>query len=142
VKRYSKLKGYKYLLRDEVVFRTEISGKEYVNQFIALHEDGRLVISPGYAWDGPSGPTIDTPNFMAGSLAHDALYQLIRKGKLPYNAKEQADTELYKICIACGMSRIRATWVYWGVRMFGKWSAKLGLQERERVYRLVTPQEE
>ena len=28
----------------------------------------------GYAWDGPSGPTIDTPDAMPASLVHDGLY--------------------------------------------------------------------
>ena len=50
--------------------------------WVSIQPDGRLVIQKGYAWDGPSGPTIDTENFMRGSLVHDALYQLFREGKL------------------------------------------------------------
>jgi len=42
-----------------------------------------IELSPGYAWDGPSGPMPDWKRFMVPSLEHDALYQLIRNGTLP-----------------------------------------------------------
>jgi hypothetical protein len=63
-------------------------------------------ISKGYAWDGPSGPTIDTGNFMRGSLIHDALYQLMRTGNLPTSFRERADLLLRKTCIDDGMRRV------------------------------------
>lgn len=71
--------------------------------------------TPGTA---PSGPTIDTKSFMRGSLIHDALYELIRKGLI--NNKEEADKLLYNICIEDGMWSLRAKWVYVGVHYFGK----------------------
>ena len=40
-----------------------------------------LYISKGYSWDGPSGPAIDTPDWIKASLVHDALYQLIRENR-------------------------------------------------------------
>jgi hypothetical protein len=45
--------------------------------------------SKGYAWNGPSGPTLDTRNFMRGSLVHDALYQLMREGRMDNGLRRQ-----------------------------------------------------
>lgn len=78
-----------------------------------------LDVLEGYCWDGPSGPTIDTQNFMRGSLVHDCLYQLIREGYITPSYRKTADTLLRKICREDGMSWIRGVWVYLGVRIFG-----------------------
>lgn len=83
-----------------------------------LDPQGNIRISAGYAWDGPSGPTVDTPDFMRGSLVHDVLYQLMRHELLPHSAKDLADRELRRLCLEDGMSRFRAWYVYWGVRLF------------------------
>jgi len=85
--------------------------------------EGLLTISSGFCWDGPSGPTIDTDTFMLGALAHDALYYLIREGKLPMSYRKLADKELFLLCRARGMSAFRASYVYQAVRLFGRSSA-------------------
>jgi len=64
-------------------------------------------------------PTIDTKTFMAGSLAHDALYQLIREGILPPFHRHRADIILRDMCLKDGMSKLRAWYVYRAVRAFG-----------------------
>lgn len=91
-----------------------------VPDFVTLKKNGILEIYKGYAWDGPSGPTIDTKDFMRGSLVHDALYQLIREEKIERRFKEDADKILQKICREDGMNKFRAWYVYWAVRLFGK----------------------
>jgi len=53
-----------------------------LHPYLKLDGDGQFEFSKGYAWDGPSGSTVDTLNFMRGSLVHDALYQLIRMEKI------------------------------------------------------------
>jgi len=114
-------KGYKYQLYED--YSTEISikpGNDIDSDYIALSGEGLILIKKGYAWDGPSGPTIDTPNFMRGSLVHDALYQLMREQKLVKEAcRKQADQILQKICEEDGMSSARSLWVYLGVRVGG-----------------------
>ena len=90
--------------------------------YIALDPLGRLTVRRGYAWDGPSGPTIDTKTFMRGSLIHDALYQLIRWGLLPPETKKDADMELKKACIEDGMCRIRAWYVHWSVKRLASYA--------------------
>lgn len=117
--------GYKYQLAESYTVRTKIKIEAPIfHDFIQLKEDGTLTIGLGYAWDGPSGPTIDTKNFMRGSLIHDALYQLMREKVLDCGWREIVDQELRRVCREDGMSWIRAWWVYKGVRFGGEGSAK------------------
>lgn len=113
-------KGYKYQLAESYSQITNLyPGSLIHTEYIQLTLSGVLTIKEGYAWDGPSGPTIDTKNFMRGSLVHDALYQLIRLGYLPPHAKEDADNLLYSMCLEDGMSTIRASWVRLCVQVGG-----------------------
>lgn len=105
-------KGYKYQLAEDEVLQTRIRITEGINtQFILLDVTGKLTILSGYSWDGPSGPTIDTPSSMRGSLIHDALYQLIRQGHLPKSIRNEADEIIYQCIIADGMWKWRA-WLW------------------------------
>ncbi len=117
--------GYKYQLKQ--AYRVQIGirpNPPIVTEYIQLDSAGNLQLREGYAWDGPSGPTIDTLDFMRGSLVHDALYQLMRDNKLDHDTyRETADRILQSICREDGMSALRAWWVYQGVRLFGKPSA-------------------
>lgn len=116
-------KGYKYQLTQEYSIFIPIKPSSDItspSDFIVLRSDGFLTIRKGYAWDGPSGPTFDTRNFMRGSLVHDALYQLMREGSLDNNAyREPADRLLQSMCEEDGMSSLRAWWVYKGLRIGG-----------------------
>ena len=113
--------GYKYQLKQDYALSVPLKpAARFDSDFLLLETDGRLLIKQGYAWDGPSGPTIDTLNFMRGSLVHDALYQLMREDCLDHiQDRAVADQLLRAICIADGMWRLRAWWVYQGVRWFG-----------------------
>lgn len=111
--------GYKYQLCETYQGMTGIEGHTVLTEWIDLDPIGQITIRKGYAWDGPSGPTFDTPAFMRGSLVHDALYQLLEEGLLNPELRIKADEALRRICIEDGMSRIRAWWVYRAVRGFG-----------------------
>jgi hypothetical protein len=113
--------GYKYQLAEEYsVTVSVIPDQSIVTDFVDLGADGILVIKKGYAWDGPSGPTFDTSNFMRGSLIHDALYQLMRMERLSKDQwRAEADRELKRFCLEDGMWKIRAWWVHRGVRLGG-----------------------
>lgn len=116
--------GYKYQLAATYEVGIEIRPALAIHaEFVALEPDGLLTIGRGYSWDGPSGPAIDTKNFMRGSLVHDALYQLLREGLLEPALREAADRILQRMCIEDGMSKLRAWWVYTGVRFGGGLSA-------------------
>lgn len=117
--------GYKYQLAEPYMVQTAIRPKEHIgHDFIVLTVDGLLMVNKGYAWDGASGPAINTLNFRRGSLVHDCFYQLMREKLLDCGWRETADSELRRICQEDGMSWLRAWWVYKAVRMGGEGSAK------------------
>lgn len=114
--------GYKYQLTEEYTDRISVKPENDIVDFeyIRFTIDGTIAIKKGYAWDGPSGPAVDTLNFMRGSLVHDALYQLMREEKLDRVIyKEGADKLLQRMCVEDGMSSIRAWWVYQGISLGG-----------------------
>lgn len=124
-------KGYKYQLKE--TYHVLIDIKEQHDMaallgdkhctLIDLCSSGKLSIKRGYAWDGPSGPTLDTKSFMRGSLVHDALYQLMRERGLNQSYRKYADELLKEMCVEDGMSKIRAWLVYCAVRFAGAPSA-------------------
>ncbi len=130
---YRKLKRYKYQLTEPYELTIGIKGYPVDTRFIHLNDNGWLRISERYAWDGPSGPTIDTLDFMRGSLVHDALYQLIRIGKIPPRYKAYADLLLKKICLEDGMPNFRANYVYLAVKLFGWSSAIPGSEKPDKI---------
>lgn len=122
---YKKRKTYKYNLHANESYDTKIKvGIAQTKGILTITKTGKLTIKKGYAWDGPSGPTFDTKNFMRGSLIHDALYQLMREQVIPQDMRIKADEILREICLEDGMSEIRAWWVYQAVRTGGASSAK------------------
>ena len=117
--------GYKYQLEKDYDIKTTFYPDNNISlDYISLSKDGNLVIKKGYAWDGPSGPTIDTKTFMRGSLVHDAIYQLFRLRKIEKDKfRDKADRLLKELCKEDGMSSIRAWWVYNAVKLFAGSSA-------------------
>lgn len=123
--KFIKDKKYKYKLLEMEIFmilKPKLLKPIKEKYFIFNENTLKLKILKGYCWDGPSGPAIDTKDFMRGSLVHDCLYQLIRDGYITSSYRKTADTLLKKICREDGMSLIRSIWVYLGVRIFG-WRA-------------------
>jgi hypothetical protein len=95
--------GYKYQLDEGYKVEINIIPDNDIgadkSHYIQLDTPGHLAVTKGYAWDGPSGPTFGTENFMRGSLVHDALYQLMRQGHLdPDKYRETADDLLRTMC--------------------------------------------
>ena len=130
---YRKLRPYKYQLMETYIHDVKIAGHPVDTSYLKLTAQGLLEIKKSYAWDGPSGPTIDTLNFMRGSLVHDALYQLIRMEHIPAEYRDHADRLLQEICKEDGMSRFRAWYVYQSVRRFGGASARPGHEKPEVI---------
>ena len=95
------------------------------NPMFTLDKNGWLIVRRGYAWDGPSGPTIDTKTFMRASVVHDVFYQLLREGKLPPSRRKQADQELVRFAKMDGMNPVRRFYAYWSLRAFAGGAAKL-----------------
>ena len=131
---YRDISRYKYMVAEPYVHRTDILGCACSTEFITLMDDGLLVVSPGYLWDGPSGPTIDSDCGMRGSLVHDCLYELMRRSLLESTWREYADRLLRETCIEDGMSEARANIWYASVRSFAAKCAKFGTQPEDIVY--------
>jgi hypothetical protein len=118
--------GYKYSLWNTYSCKTNITGYTVSHRLFSLTSDGQITINEDYPWDGPSGPTVDTPSFMRGSLVHDALYEMLRLGLLPHDpCFHLANLELKKICLEDGMWPWRADYVFKAVEEFGNASAAL-----------------
>ena len=136
---YRELHRYKYQLMDDYTIQIDIKPKENIElKFLALSSEGLLTIKKFYAWDGPSGPTIDSRNFMRGSLVHDALYQLMRLRALDHKTyRRRADEILKEICLEDGMCSFRAWYVYQGVHIFAGGAAQP--QEESEVEVICVP---
>lgn len=132
--RYRALNAYKYGLLETYSAYVGILpfGPSIYTDYLELTREGVLKIRAGYHWDGPSGPAIDSKGFMRGSLVHDALYQMVRRGLLPKDRRLAIDALLKRYCIEDGMHPIRAAWVYASVRSFG-WLACRPRDDRETV---------
>jgi hypothetical protein len=104
--------GYKYQLAVDYTLNVGVYPVNDVKtDFIELTSHGLLTIRAGYAWDGASGPTVDTKSSMRGSLVHDALYQLMRMNLLEHSWRGKADDVLFALCLEDGMFRWRA-WLW------------------------------
>lgn len=139
--------GYKYQLAED--FEVEVSwhlkppNGDIRTEFVSLIKREKfhggyeiiLRIKAGYAWDGPSGPMLDTPTAMTGSIIHDALYQLIREGHLPNEddiTRHAADAEIRKYCKKVGMEWWRRWYMYRALR---RWAAYAADPENKREVR-------
>jgi len=129
---YRNLKKYKYQLTENysIKLKNIYPVIHITTAFIRMKPlrmiktNSLLEISKYYAWDGPSGLTIDTENFMEGSLVHDVLYQLMREKHLNYKWRKRSDQILREICRKNGMGAFRAWYVYQSVRVFAGSCAK------------------
>ena len=112
--------GYKYQLAEEYRVQTGIKPtSEKRVGFLLLAPSGILHISAGYAWDGGSGPTLDTKSTMRAGLVHDALYQLIRADLLSQSRRKDVDKVFHGVLREDGMWKPRAWYYYQAVRKFG-----------------------
>jgi len=113
---------YKYQLASD--YRIKISIRptdDIVTDFVELSTEGALRLMSGYAWDGPSGPVVDTKENMRASLVHDALYQLMRNEELNTRTyRKKADKIFREICKKDGVSSFKANVFYKALRRYGK----------------------
>lgn len=113
--------GYKYQITEDYIIQTNILPDSDIDTpYIKLSKRGVLTIVKGYAWDGPSGPTVDTKTFMRGSLVHDAFYQLMRNKYLDKRTcRQPADRLMQQICKQDGMNPLRAWLAYEALKLWG-----------------------
>ena len=105
--KYRSLKHYKYELLEDMSVDIDIFFIVPIEtDYVKLYSSGDispsagvLVVKAHYAWDGPSGPTFDTPTNMRAALFHDALCQLIGEGLLGKKYRKYADELLRTIML-------------------------------------------
>ena len=108
--------------------------EDIATDFIELDTWGELTVRNAYAWDGPSGPVIDTPQNLRASLVHDALYQLMRLGELSARSqRKNADKVFRDICKEDGVSGWTANVYYKALRKFGKPAASP--ENKKKIHR-------
>ena len=115
--------GYKYQLAENAGVKLPFPAPpiDTEHEFITITPSGQLIAEQGYAWDGASGPTIDTKSSMRASLFHDVLCQLMREGLLDREIfSPLADALFRDICIEDGMFVWRANSWHYFLRKFGK----------------------
>ena len=116
----------KYYLTEDFETTLHFSVPKMVSDGVITIIGNKLTICTSYAWDGPSGPAIDTDNFMDGSLVHDVLYDLMRQGLLSrWKYRRKADKEMRIQCKKDGMSFIRR-WYTWSAVRVGGYGASGG----------------
>lgn len=129
--------GFKVQLIRDAKFETNIKPKKdiWIN-FIRLCANGHLTIDAGYAWDGPSGPTLDTNDFMRGSLAHDAIAELCRQEFLDADEWfDEANRLLLNICKQDGMPWWRRRYIEWGINT-SICRAAFSPEHKKKVYQI------
>jgi len=114
--------GYKYQLAEDYHMATKIRPKKPEDgRFIALDAAGNLTVKSGYAWDGVSGPVLDSPQNLRASLVHDALYQLMRKRVVSSaDYRDKADKLFKKMCKQDGVPSAVANAYYEVLKLLGK----------------------
>jgi hypothetical protein len=118
--------GYKYQLAENYELKIPIKPDADIDSmFITLDRQGNLQVKAGYAWDGTSGPVIDTPFNLRASLVHDALYQLMREKTLSAKEdKDKADKLFKKLAKEDGVPAPVAQVYYEALKKLGKPATK------------------
>ena len=116
---YRSLHKWKYATKKPMKCRLRGLGFEIDTEYIKI-SGGWLTVKARYAWDGASFIARDTPDFMRGSLFHDALCELVTTGVIHKIYRKYADKLLRQHCLEDGMNKFRAWYVYMAVRAYSK----------------------
>jgi hypothetical protein len=126
--KYQNKKFWKYRIYEDCEFILYSNYGDVAHEFFQICGN-KLTVKAGYRWDGPSGPTVDTKNFMSPSLIHDVLFQAMREDLINRDLFTIANNELYMQCRERGMSRFRSWYVKKGVQWFGKKNVQSDINE-------------
>ena len=130
-----KYSEYKYKFKVEENFSIELPFKipDFEHPY-ASSKDGILSVKKGYAWDGASGPIINTRDTLVASLVHDVLYQAMRLNLIKSSKENRkiADKNFFEILKMNGVNSIRRKVWYLAVRLFGKKST-IKIQENDNI---------
>ena len=124
--------GYRFQMAESGCMQTEVYPPEDINTpFYSISKTGRIVAHSGYAWDGISGPMVNTKSMMRASLFHDICCQAINDGRLDPSWRPQADREFKRIAKLDGAWKLRVIYSYLAVCAYTK--IRNGSRQPERV---------
>ena len=123
---YRNIQRYKYMLTKSFSVDTVLDRHLTVEIPSATLRSSILVLDEGFMWDGSSGPAWDTENSMDASAVHDALYRMFRAGLLPVSYKQIADNLYKSLCIKGGMSKTRANYQLFFLKLLGDSASREG----------------
>ena len=124
--------GYRFQTTRWVVVKTAIRpGRLICTSWLVLLPDGWLLVRPGYAWDGASGPAINTENWRLPSLVHDALCQLVGAGLLGIEWEPAIHDEMHRLLRKKRMNAVRAWYSREAVRL--AWTPEMSVKEERRA---------
>ena len=122
-------KGFKYRLTRRLVLQSSVFPPEdIITPDFEIHTDGILIGHPGWSYDGPSGPTWDSPCSMRAAGGHDIPYEAMRKGLLDWSFKQAIDDDFYGWLLEDGM------WV-WRAKAWHKAVTECGGGEKVDPYK-------
>lgn len=130
--KYQNITKYKYRLFEDEHFVLPFPLPEFDGDMIDI-VGGVMIVRAGYLWDGPSGPTYDSKDVMNASLAHDAGYELMRRGIIGQEFKKPFDNYYHRLMINAGVSPLRARVHLLGLRRFGRGSCKVQPSTKPKV---------
>ena len=95
---------------------------------VTFHGVASVTLHAGYAWDGNSGPAVNTLTCLRASALHDAWCQAMGAHIFENNFRNWAAgaSEYRRICVTDGMFRLRAGWRYLAVLGYGGWKKVTG----------------
>ncbi len=132
---YERIHGYKYRLLEQFQWYSEFLKDESFEAPFFQCDKGHCTAFKGYAWDGVSGPAVDTKKTKIPGLKHDISYQAIRLGLIDKKYKSDIDKQFHDDLERGKVSRFIADIYYRGVRWFGSmWGLVRGKYEGKRLY--------
>jgi len=129
--KYRKLKKYKYQVMETIEIDLPCDFGYLKETFWVRLVGNKLTITKGYCWDG-STCTVDKKSMIA-SLAHDAIYQLIRLKKLAKKYVKLADKVYRYMCIKEKLPKWRANVRYRVLRLINGRQIKYGYPQ-DKIY--------
>ena len=111
---YEKLNNWKYRLLQPalIAIETKLETETVISHAYFTITPYGVWLNAGYAWDGASGPVIQTESTKVPSAVHDALCQSIDLSLLPESYRKTADRIYYTLCQRYNMHPIRAWYQY------------------------------
>lgn len=132
-------KGYKYQLVEDLVLPSDIlppNNQDIHTYYVSLLKNGDWVFKRGWAWDGVSGPMMDTKATFPGGCGHDGGAYLLRQGKLPPEYKEPVDLWLPNLFLEYGMWEFRAKYAWKAVSLVDSFADP---ESAKKIHEVPTP---